>query len=245
MTKSAAPKPDKKPARKTPPTKKPTNKASVSPEESARLKKTLLDAMLKQVPDDGWTEEALLKGAQALGLDPLIVWALFPDKEVDALRTWSRFLDHQTTEKLESMDLKEMKIRMRIFWGVKTRLSLLTEHKKAASKAFRFLLNPKHSLLSTTLVYETVHSIWKTAGDTSTDYNFYTKRFLLAGVYVSTFVYWLKDTSPEHHDTSKFLEARIENVLMLQKAKDLKAFVPSVLSPLKSVFKTFWPPKSS
>lgn len=223
--------------------KKATSKKTVTPAESATMKKELLEAMLLEVPNAGWTEKALLQGAEKLKIEPIMVWALFPDKEIDALKTWSRFLDQKMAEKLGAMDLPTMPIRMRIFWGVKMRLSLITPYKAAAAKVLRFLLNPKHALLATTLVYETVHQIWKTAGDTSVDYNFYTKRFLLSGVYVSTFLYWLKDTSPEHHATGKFLEARIENVLMLQKAKNIKAFIPNLFSPLKTVYQMFWPSK--
>ena len=76
---------------------------------------------------------------------------------------------------------------------------------------------PHHIGKASQLLYATVNAIWYYAGDTSTDYNFYTKRALLAWVYSSTFLYWLQDDSEDHHKTWMFLDRRIEEVLTLPK----------------------------
>ena len=65
--------------------------------------------------------------------------------------------------------------------------------------------------------YNTVDAIWRAAGDTSTDYNFYTKRGLLAGVYATTLLYWLNDRSEGTAETWKFLDRRIQNVMEIPK----------------------------
>ena len=59
--------------------------------------------------------------------------------------------------------------------------------------------------------------MWRIAGDTSTDFNFYTKRGLLAGVYGSTVLYWLSDVSEDQKDTWAFLERRIADVMTIPK----------------------------
>ena len=222
-------------------TKSKKKPVQVALEESAQNKKNVLMAFLKRVPAEGWTDDALTNATTDCGLDPEMAWALFPGKAADALETWSRFLDQQMTDKLKTLGLGDMKVRMRIFWGVKTRLSLLEPHKEAAGKALRFLMHPKHAKLATKMTYETVNHIWVMAGDQSTDYNFYTKRFLLAGVYTATFVYWLKDTSPEHFATTKFLEERIENVLALGKIKQFPQALSMVDGIAGSWIKKIWP----
>jgi ubiquinone biosynthesis protein COQ9 len=68
-------------------------------------------------------------------------------------------------------------------------------------------------------MYHTVDSMWRAAGDTSTDFNFYTKRGILAGVYGSTAVRWFNDTSENEKTTDEFLAARIENVMQFEKFK--------------------------
>ena len=57
------------------------------------------------------------------------------------------------------------------------------------------------------------------AGDTSTDFNFYTKRATLAGVYSSTLLYWLNDRSPGAEQTWSFLDRRIDDVMKIEKLK--------------------------
>jgi ubiquinone biosynthesis protein COQ9 len=61
--------------------------------------------------------------------------------------------------------------------------------------------------------------MWRAAGDTSTDFNFYTKRGILAGVYGSTALRWFNDTSADEKATDEFLAARIENVMQFEKFK--------------------------
>lgn len=51
------------------------------------------------------------------------------------------------------------------------------------------------------------------SGDRSVDYNFYTKRTLLLGVYASTELFMLTDKSKDFVETWKFLDRRIDEVL--------------------------------
>ena len=66
-------------------------------------------------------------------------------------------------------------------------------------------------------LYRTVDTIWRAAGDTATDFNFYTKRGLLAGVYSATVVYWLNDSSEDFSRTWRFLDRRIDETMQIPK----------------------------
>ena len=61
--------------------------------------------------------------------------------------------------------------------------------------------------------------MWRLAGDTATDYNHYTKRALLAGIYGATLAVFVDDESEGKADTATFLDRRIENVMQFEKAK--------------------------
>ena len=76
-----------------------------------------------------------------------------------------------------------------------------------------------HAALGAKLVYRTVDAMWRAAGDTATDFNFYTKRGILAGVYGSTAMRWFNDTSEDEKPTEEFLAARIDNVMQFEKFK--------------------------
>ncbi|HKB96262.1 MAG TPA: COQ9 family protein, partial [Rhizomicrobium sp.] len=115
--------------------------------------------------------------------------------------------------------LKAMKIRERIAAAVKTRLAILKPHKEAARRAAALLSLPMHAALGAKLMYRTVDAMWHAAGDTSTDFNFYTKRGILAGVYGSTAMRWFNDSSEDEKPTDEFLAARIDNVMQFEKFK--------------------------
>ena len=61
--------------------------------------------------------------------------------------------------------------------------------------------------------------MWRLAGDTSTDFNHYTKRMTLGAVYGSTLLAWLDDDSDGWSDTAAFLDRRIDNVMQFEKWK--------------------------
>jgi ubiquinone biosynthesis protein COQ9 len=69
------------------------------------------------------------------------------------------------------------------------------------------------------LLWRTVDAMWRAIGDTSTDFNFYTKRGILAGVYSATLMRWFNDTSEGETATGEFLDRRIEDVMKFEKFK--------------------------
>jgi ubiquinone biosynthesis protein COQ9 len=61
--------------------------------------------------------------------------------------------------------------------------------------------------------------MWRIAGDTSTDFNHYTKRMTLGAVYGSTLLVWLDDQSDDWTETAGFLDRRIDDVMKIEKLK--------------------------
>ncbi|MGZ5923817.1 MAG: COQ9 family protein, partial [Rhizomicrobium sp.] len=100
-----------------------------------------------------------------------------------------------------------------------TRLALLAPNKEAARRAAAAMTLPMHAGRGAKMMYRTVDAMWRAAGDTSTDFNFYTKRGILAGVYSATLMRWFTDTSPDESATTQFLADRIENVMQFEKFK--------------------------
>jgi ubiquinone biosynthesis protein COQ9 len=86
-----------------------------------------------------------------------------------------------------------------------------------APSAAAVLSLPMNAALGAKLMYRTVDAMWRAAGDTSTDFNFYTKRGILAGVYGSTAMRWF--TTEDQAVVDEFLAARIENVMQIEKFK--------------------------
>ena len=64
---------------------------------------------------------------------------------------------------------------------------------------------PQNAALGARLLYRTVDTAWYAAGDTSTDWNFYTKRGLLAAVYAAALVLGNAEM-PHRTATKSFIE---------------------------------------
>ena len=205
----------KKPARKKAAPKTEAPKTERMDDQTAR--EAVLAAALPHAAFDGFTDSVLQKAAMEAGVKD--VARLFENGPISLVEFYSTWADAQMEAKLAATDLKAMKIRERIAAAVKARLSVLAPHKEAARRAAALLSLPMHAALGARLVYRTVDAMWRAAGDTSTDFNFYTKRGILAGVYGSTAMRWFNDAGEDEKATDDFLAARIENVMQFEKFK--------------------------
>lgn len=195
------------------------------------LRDAIIDAALTHVPFDGWGREAAIRGAEDVGLDAAAAMRAFPGGARDMISWHLRVADRRMAEALGEMDLDAMKIRERIATAVRTRLEQNTPHRDAIRKAMAFLALPQNAPMAAQALYRTVDEMWFQAGDTATDWNFYSKRALLAGVYSSTVLFWLNDKSEGFADTWAFLDRRIADVMKVPK---LKGRLSSVLGyPLR------------
>lgn len=82
-------------------------------------------------------------------------------------------------------------------------------------QALAIQAHPAHAAIALQQRAELVDNIWHACGDTSTDYNWYTKRGLLAAVYAATELFILTDYSPGYADTWRALDRRLADVKRL------------------------------
>jgi len=179
------------------------------------LRARILEAALPDVAFDGWTDALLARAAARLGLAESEVEEAFPAGADDLVRYFSRWADEKMLQKLPPPKLEKMRVRDRITLGVRTRLEILTPYRAAMSAALSFMARPPRTRQLPKMVWQTADAIWRRAGDTSTDYNHYTKRLLLSGVLTSTTLYWLNDDSEGAERSWQFLDNRIDNVLKI------------------------------
>ena len=180
----------------------------------------LIMATLAHVAFDGWSVTALRRGAEDAGFDTGAVDVLFPDGPRAAIRHWLELADRQMLLDIAEQDLDSMRIRDHIAFMVRIRLERWTPHREAVRRALALAALPGYAEDSVRSGFSTVDAMWRAAGDRSTDFNFYTKRGLLAAVYSSTLLVWLNDQSEDLVDTWAFLDRRIADVMKIPKAQN-------------------------
>lgn len=198
-------------------------------EHLATERRAILDKALDHVPFDGWSERSLRQGAADAGFDDTMWRRAFPRGGADAIEFWSAETDRAMAAALLEQDITSLKIRGRIAAAVRWRLEALTPHREAARRALSHLSQPQHAGLGLRCLYRTVDEMWHAAGDTATDFNFYTKRGLLAGVYTSTTLFWLDDETDGHAATWSFLDRRIADAMRLPKVTARLGKIPAAL----------------
>jgi ubiquinone biosynthesis protein COQ9 len=196
-----------------------TARKTKTAKSDAALKTAIVEAALAHIAFDGFTDKLMNRAAKAAGAAKDDVRRLFPHGALSLLAAYSESVDAEMEERLAKLKLAAMPIRKRIATAVKTRLAILKPHKEAARRAVAHLTLPPNVALGAKLVFRTVDAMWRAAGDVSTDFNFYTKRAILTGVYSATLMRWFTDDSADESATDAFLDARIENVMQFEKFK--------------------------
>lgn len=168
---------------------------------------------------DGWTAKAVAAAADAIGADHDVARLAVPGNAVDMIDLWFAGIDRQMAEALPPETLGAMKIRAKITALVEARLDALAPHREALRRAVAILAMPQNAARAAKLGWRSADTMWRLAGDIATDYNHYTKRAMLAGIYAATIAVFLNDESEGQAETRAFLARRIENIMQFEKAK--------------------------
>lgn len=167
---------------------------------------------------DGWKGAARDMAADQLGVDRDIALLALPDAAA-MIDAWFASVDRGMGERLPADKLATMKVREKIAALIGARLDLLAPHRETLRRALAILALPTNVAHGARLGWRAADLMWRAAGDTATDYNHYTKRAMLAGIYAATITVFLDDESEGQGDTRAFLGRRIDGIMRFEKAK--------------------------
>lgn len=182
-------------------------------------KRRVLALALPSVPFDGWTPKLLARAVAEAELDELDRRRLFPAGVADLVDFYLEEADREMLAGLARRELGALRVRERIAAAVRLRLEQAEPRREAVRRTLSHQALPGRGPRALRALYRTVDAIWRAAGDSATDFNFHSKRGLLAGVYAGTLLYWLNDDSEGRQDTWAFLERRIDGVMGLERLK--------------------------
>lgn len=168
---------------------------------------------------DGWGDAARDMAADAAGIDRDVAALAFDGGAVAMIDGWFATVDAAMLAQLPPERIAAMKIRQRIAALVEARLDMLAPQRESLRRALAILAMPQNVARAARLGWRTADVIWRAAGDTATDYNHYTKRTILAGVYAATITVFLDDDSSDQADSRAFLHRRIEGIMRFERAK--------------------------
>jgi ubiquinone biosynthesis protein COQ9 len=168
---------------------------------------------------DGWGQGAVDAAADQLAVDREQARLAMPKSQAGLVDVYLQGVDRALEAYFTPERIAALKIRDRIRALVWRRLEIMAPAREAVRRALAILAMPQNAPLGLRLGWRTADHMWRLAGDTSTDFNHYTKRLTLAGVYGSTLLVWLDDQTDGWAETSAFLDRRIDDVMQIEKVK--------------------------
>src|SRR3954452_25143662 len=168
---------------------------------------------------DGWSAAAVDSAARPLGLDPVKARPAMAKSQSAMIDLYIQEVDRALEAWFTPERLAGLKIREKIRGLVWRRLEIMAPAREAVRRGLAMLAMPQNVPLALRISWRTADLMWRIAGDTSTDFNHYTKRMTLGAVYGSTLLVWLEDQSEGWTETSSFLDRRIDDVMRFEKWK--------------------------
>lgn len=191
--------------------------ADPTPLQALRLRLAL--AVGENAVFDGWTEAAVNSSAAQLGIDAAQARLAFPKDAAGMIEAWIEGVDAAMIAEFTPQKIAEMKVRDRIRSMIWFRLQTIGDSREAVRSALAILAMPQNVPIGLRTGWRSADLMWRLAGDTATDYNHYTKRLTLSGVYGSTLLAWIDDKSEDWSDTAAFLDRRLGDVMRFEKWK--------------------------
>ena len=166
----------------------------------------------------GWSDEVLNKVVKSTNFNIDEVNILFPNGYKDLIEIYLEEINKKMTIQSNKTEMIRLRTHERIKKLLIIRLNIFHKEKQLISKTFYHLLLPFNYSLSFKNLYKTVDQIWYLAGDNSTDFNFYSKRGILASIYTNVMFHFLNNKNLD--DTIIFLDKQIKQVSKITKIKN-------------------------
>lgn len=180
------------------------------------LREKLLTAALAHVPFDGWTQTAFDRAIEDTGADRALALNAFPRGVGEMIEYFHRYTDRRMVAELEKRDLASLKLRQKVALALRLRFEINAGNREAIRQGLAYLALPTNAHIGLISLCRTVDAIWYAVGDRASDFSYYSKRALLAGVYTASVFYWLSDKSEGAADTWSFIDRRIDDVMRIQ-----------------------------
>jgi len=190
------------------------------------------------VSENGLTKNCLENISKKYGLNTDETDLLFPQGNIDLIKFALEQLNNDLEVYCRQIDLIRLPIHKRIREILLSKISLMNKDKPFYKSIFLNLLIPKKNFSLSSQLYNSVDQLWFIAGDSSTDFNFYTKRLILSGIYSRVMLFFFNNNNQE--ELEKILDESLKRVSKIpeikSKLKIFKDFLPKIANFVKNSY---------
>jgi ubiquinone biosynthesis protein COQ9 len=138
---------------------------------------------------------------------------------MDMIAAWIAHVDEAMARTFPPEALADLPVHKRIRRLLRFRLEAIAGQEESLRRALAIMAMPQNAPRALRLGWQSADAMWRLAGDTAADYNHYTKRAILAGVYAATLAVFVDDRSPGKAETLAFLDRRLAGIGRFEKVK--------------------------
>ena len=190
------------------------------------------------ISEKGLTKNCLENISKKYGLNTDETDLLFPQGNIDLIKFALEQLNNDLEVYCRQIDLIRLPIHKRIRKVLLSKISLMNEDKPFYRTIFLNLLIPKKNFSLSSQLYNSVDQLWFIAGDSSTDFNFYTKRLILSGIYSRVMLFFFNNNNQE--ELENILDESLKRVSKIpeikSKLKIFKEYLPKIANFVKNSY---------
>ena len=171
-------------------------------------KTNILNLSKKIIEQNGWNTLLFKKISAQSDININDLTVLFPDGYIEMLKFALDQTNLELVNKCKKINLSKIPLHKRIKKILLAKFKIMEKEKKYFKRIFYFLLIPTNYKTLSTQLYKSIDLMWYIAGDNSTDFNFYTKRMILSGIYTSLIINFINN-----HDLN-YIEEKLDIYLL-------------------------------
>lgn len=190
------------------------------------------------ISEKGLNKNSLENISKRYGLNINEIELLFPEGNIDLIKFTFEQLNKELEEYCKKIDLIRLPVHKRIKKVLLSKISLMNKNKLFYRSIFLNLLIPKKNFSLSNQLYNSVDQIWFIAGDSSTDFNFYTKRLILSGIYSRVILFFFNNNNQE--ELENILDESLKRVSKIpeikSKLKIFRDYLPKIANFVKNTY---------
>jgi len=180
---------------------------------SAKLRDRWLEALLPHVTFDGWTSESASIAANEAGLSKAEQALAAPGGILDLIDHFFDEAETALTLALGDEDFSDAGVRDKVARGVRLWLDALDPHREPVRRAAQRAFVPWRTGPAAGRAWRVADAIWTGIGDTSTDYNKYSKRGILTTTLPGIILAWADGADGD--DLDALIEKRLTRAMKI------------------------------
>jgi len=197
--------------------------------DSFENKEKILLSFLEIAGLEGWNENSLAMSFKQNEIDVKYLSIIFPNLLFSLNEFHVEYFNSLAAKQISSItDFDNLRVRDKIKELIFHRFYVEKNHRIALKRMVNYYSNPKNFvqfgigfkpiLFALKSCYKIADSTWYAIGDNAVDFNFYSKRFILAKIIMRSFFTFIKDED-DLKKTKEIIENNIEKIMIFNKFK--------------------------